>query len=323
MNTLPEDRCPRCGGGFHCGAQDAHCDCFDLNIGPALRERLAREYEGLCLCVRCLKELKAMDSNSNTEIRFDDGAAYENMMGRWSALVAERFLEWIAVPSGARWVDVGCGNGAFTQQIVERYAPASVQAFDPAPAQIEYARGRLPANSPVTWSEGDAMKLPLPDASADAAVMALVLFFVPTPAVGVAEMCRVVRSGGTVAAYHWDILEGGFPLADIGAEMKKLGMQLRMPPSVDASTLEASTALWQAAGLQQVRTIQFTVQRTFPSFDDYWHGALSSNTIKDSLAAMPADELQALKAIVSERVKGGDGPLTLSARANAVCGVRA
>ena len=264
-----------------------------------------------------------MDSSTNTEIRFDDGAAYENMMGRWSALVAERFLEWIAVPNGARWVDVGCGNGAFTQQIVERCAPASVHAFDPAPAQISYARGRLPASAPVTWSEGDAMKLPLLDASADAAVMALVLFFVPQPAVGVAEMCRVVRSGGTVAAYHWDMLEGGFPLADIGAEMKKMGGALRMPPSVDASTIAASTALWETAGLQQVRTTQFTVQRSFANFDDYWNGALSSNAIKDSLATMSADELASLKEMVRERVKGGEGPLTLSARANAVRGVRA
>ena len=166
------------------------------------------------------------------------------------------------------------------------------------------------------------MSLPLADASADAAVMALVLFFVPTPAIGVAEMCRVVRAGGTVAAYHWDILEGGFPLADIGAEMKRLGMSVRLPPSVEASTLAASTALWEAAGLQQVRTTQFTVQRTFPNFDDYWNSALSSNTIRASLEAMSADELQALKGMVRERVKAGDGPLTLSARANAVCGVR-
>ena len=316
---MTDDRCPRCGGGFHCGAQDAHCDCFDLNIGPALRERLAREYLG-CLCVRCLKELQAMDQ---TEIRFDDGAAYENMMGRWSALVAERFLAWIAVPDGARWVDVGCGNGAFTQQIVDRCEPASVEAFDPAPAQLAYARDRLPADAPVSWTDGSAMSLPLPDASADAAVMALVLFFVPEPAVGVAEMCRVVRSGGVVAAYHWDILEGGFPLADIGAEMKKAGLQPKLPPSVAASTLPASTAIWESAGLTQIRSCQFTVQRTFEGFDDYWNGAMSSNTIRPMLEAMSADEQTQLKARVRERVKAGDGPLTLSARANAVCGVKA
>jgi ubiquinone/menaquinone biosynthesis C-methylase UbiE len=132
---------------------------------------------------------------SDETIRFDDGASYELMMGRWSVLVGARFLDWIAVPNGARWLDVGCGNGAFTQLLVERCKPADVQAFDTSAEQLAYARNRLPASAPVTWTEGDAMRLPVADASRDAAVMALVLFFVPEPAVGVAEMCRAVRRG--------------------------------------------------------------------------------------------------------------------------------
>ena len=118
--------------------------------------------------------------------------------------------------------------------------------------------------------------------------MALVLFFVPEPAVGVAEMCRAVRSGGVVAAYHWDILGGGFPLADIGAEMLEFGVPPRLPPSVGASTLEASTALWQEAGLHQVRTCQITVQRRFDSFDDYWNSGASSNTLRPMFETMQA-----------------------------------
>lgn len=255
-------------------------------------------------------------------IRFDDGASYERMMGRWSALVGERFLDWIAVPDGARWLDVGCGNGAFTELIVQRCRPAQVQAFDPSPGQLAYARSRLPADAPVTWAEGDAMRLPVADASSDAAVMALVLFFVPEPAVGVAEMCRAVRRGGVVAAYHWDILGGGFPLADIGAEMRKLDIPPRLPPSVAASTLEASAALWQEAGLQEVRTCQFTVQRRFDGFDDYWKSAESSNTLRPMFEAMPPETRALLEQRVRVRVKACDGPLTLSARANAVCGIR-
>ncbi len=166
------------------------------------------------------------------------------------------------------------------------------------------------------------MQLPVGDASADAAVMALVLFFVPEPSVGVAEMCRAVRSGGVVAAYHWDILAGGFPLADIGAEAMKLGVPPRLPPSVQASTLEASEALWTGAGLRQVRTTQFTVQRTFGSFDDYWNSAAQSNTLRPMFDALSAEALAVLQANVRVRVKDDGGPLTLSARANAVCGVR-
>ena len=256
------------------------------------------------------------------EIRFDDGASYELLMGRWSLLVGERFLDWIGVPGGARWLDVGCGNGAFTELVVERCRPASVLAFDPSPGQLAYARTRLPATAPVTWAEADAMRLPVADAAADAAVMALVLFFVPDPAAGVAEMYRAVRSGGVVAAYHWDILGGGFPLADIGAEVRKLGIPPRLPPSVAASTIEASMALWQQAGLREVRSCQITVQRRFDSFDDYWNSAGASNTLRPVFDAMSAEQRELVKANVHARLQAGDGPLTLSARANAVSGIK-
>jgi SAM-dependent methyltransferase len=217
---------------------------------------------------------------------------------------------------------VGCGNGAFTQLLVERCAPAHVQAFDPSPGQLAYARGRLPADAPVTWAEGDAMGLPVADAACDAAVMALVLFFVPDAARGVAEMCRAVRPGGVVCAYHWDILAGGFPLADIGAEMLAFGVPPRLPPSAGASTIAASTALWQEAGLVDIRSCQFTVQRRFDSFDDYWNSAAKSNTMRPMFDAVPADQRELLKANVRRRLRAEHGPVTVGARANAICGTR-
>ena len=255
--------------------------------------------------------------------RLDDGAAYELMMGRWSVLVGARFIDWIAVPDAARWLDVGCGSGAFTQLLVERCSPADVQAFDTSPEQLAYARTRLPAGAPVTWAEGDAMRLPVADASCDAAVMALVLFFVPEPAIGVAEMCRAVRPGGVVAAYHWDVAGGGFPLADIASEMLELGVSPRVPPSVDASTIEASAALWKEAALRDVRTCQITVRRAFESFDDYWRSAEPSKSLRPMFEVMDAEGRETLKANVRRRLQAGDGPLSVSARANAVCGIKA
>jgi len=255
-------------------------------------------------------------------IRFDDGAAYERLMGRWSLLVAEPFLDWIAVPAGSRWLDVGCGNGAFTECLFQRCAPASVQAFDPSPAQLAYARQRLPADAPVQWLEAGAQHLPVPDAAADAAVMALVLFFVPEPAEGVAEMVRAVRPGGCVAAYHWDMPGGGFPLAVIAEELKGFGRRATPPPQADVSTLEASEALWRGAGLRDVSTRPFTVQRTFANFAEYWDSAGGSNTIRSTLAEFDAEQVATLRERVRVRLGGGDGPLTLSARANAVRGTR-
>src|ERR1700733_13430357 len=96
------------------------------------------------------------------EIRFDDGAAYERYMGKWSQLAGETFLDWLAPKSGLRWLDIGCGNGAFTEMLVERGAPVSVQGIDPSEAQLAYARLRS-ALSVAQFRQADAMALPFPD----------------------------------------------------------------------------------------------------------------------------------------------------------------
>src|SRR3954467_8483670 len=125
-------------------------------------------------------------------------------MGEGSRLGGETFLDWLAPKSGLRWLDVGCGNGAFTEMLALRCAPVSVEGIDPSEAQLAYARTRS-ASRVAHFQTGDAMALPFGDDTFDAAVMPLVIFFVPEPAKGVAEMARVVGPGGIVAAYGWDI----------------------------------------------------------------------------------------------------------------------
>src|SRR5215212_708186 len=176
------------------------------------------------------------------QIRFDDGAAYERYMGKWSRLAGETFLDWLAPKPGLRWIDVGCGNGAFTEMLVERCAPVAVDGIDPSAEQVEYARQRL-ANDSVRFEVGDAMALPYADAAFDAAVMALVIFFVPDPARSVAEMARVVRPGGSVSTYAWDILGGGFPYEMLQEEMSRLATTPLWPPSVEASRMAALRSL--------------------------------------------------------------------------------
>ena len=123
------------------------------------------------------------------QIRYDDGAVYERYIGKWSRLAGEIFLNWLAPLPGLRWIDVGCGSGAFTELLVERCAPAEVQGIDPSEAQLAFARAR-PAARVAKFRRGDAEALPFFEDSFDAAVMALVIFFVPNPARGVAEMVR-------------------------------------------------------------------------------------------------------------------------------------
>src|SRR6476619_7196461 len=103
-------------------------------------------------------------------IRFDDGAAYERYMGVWSRLVGEKFLRWLAPAPGLRWLDVGCGNGAFTEMIAHECAPAAIAGVDPSEGQLAFARTR-PALRSADFRKGDAMALPYADASFDVAVM--------------------------------------------------------------------------------------------------------------------------------------------------------
>lgn len=251
---------------------------------------------------------------------FDDGAAYEELMGRWSALVAQPFLDWLALPEGLAWLDNGCGNGSFTESLVLRQRPSSVVGVDPAPAQLAFARQR-PGTRGVRFLEGDAQALPLPDASVDAAVMALVLFFLPDPSQGLRELVRVVRAGGSVAAYHWDMAGGGFPLQPIFDAVRAEGYQPHEPPSSWAASLAASQDLWRGAGLIDVRTCQFEVRRDFDCFDDYWRTAYGSPRLRDLFHSLSPAALQRLNEHVRERldVAGGEA-LTLKARANAVWG---
>src|SRR6185369_10376381 len=130
-------------------------------------------------------------------------------------------------------------------------APAAVDGIDPSDAQLAFARTRRAARI-AHFHQGDAMALPFPDDSFDVAVMPLVIFFVPDPAKGVAEMARVVRPGGTIAAYGWALLEGGFPLEPIRVEMQAMGVEVAWPPSPGASRIETLRELWRTAGIEQI-----------------------------------------------------------------------
>lgn len=255
-----------------------------------------------------------------TEIRFEDGSAYERYMGKWSQLAGDTFLDWLNPKPGLRWLDVGCGNGAFTEMIVERCAPASVHGIDPSEGQLAYA-GTRPALTNVQFHQGDAMALPFGNDEFDAAVMPLVIFFVPDPAKGVAEMARVVCPGGLVAAYAWDMEGGGFPYSVLLEELRRLGVEVPVPPSNDASRLEAMREVWTRAGLEAIDTRVITVQRTFADFEDYWTTIHSSPSASSRLAAMTSEDSARLKSRLLARLPAdATGRIIYSARANAVRG---
>jgi SAM-dependent methyltransferase len=256
---------------------------------------------------------------AESQFRFDDGAAYERMMGTWSRLAGDIFLDWLAPQPGLRWVDIGCGNGAFSEAIVDRCQPAEVQGIDPSEGQLAFARTR-PAARLAHFQQGDAMALPFPDSGFDVAVMALVIFFVPDPAKGLAEMARVLRPGGTMATYAWDMFGGGYPLEPIQAELRAMNIAPLRPPSAEASRADNLRALWAGVGATEIDTRVIKVQRTFDSFDEFWSIAMLSSA-RTIIAKMTGGEVEKLKSGVRERVRpDAAGRITCAAHANAIKG---
>src|SRR5215813_8335766 len=206
---------------------------------------------------------------SQTSHLFADGEAYERLMGRWSRLAGETFLDWFDIPANVRWLDVGCGNGAFTAALIARCAPAEVIGIDPLEGQLSFARTRPGAKS-AQFRIGDAQALPFGDDRFDVAVMALVITFLSDPGKAVSEMARVVRPGGWVGTYMWDVPGGGTPVHPVYVAMESLGIPSPRPPGAEVSRRDAMQALCETAGLESIETRVIRIPVTYADFDDFW-----------------------------------------------------
>jgi len=258
---------------------------------------------------------------SETANLFVDGKAYERRMGRWSRLAGEIFLDWLAAPQGLRWIDVGCGNGAFTEVLIERCKPAAVSGIDPSEGQLAYARNR-PGTKMAQFRVGSAQDLPFADGSFDAAAMALAIIFVPDAVKAAAEMVRVTRPGGIVATYMWDFPGGGFPIMPMVVALKSLGLAVPPLPNTDASRQGEMEKIWQKAGLQSVESKVIRIRVAYSDFDDFW----DSNSGPDgpggkALADLTPQEREQLKVRLHQQLPADtDGRIAYEAFANAVKG---
>ena len=255
-------------------------------------------------------------------IQFTDGAAYERFMSPWSMSAGTLFLDWLAQRQGLGWADIGCGNGAFTELLLRRSSPASICAIDPSDAQIAAARQKLSAES-VELSVGDAMALPYSEGRFDVAVMTLVLFFVPDPKIGVAEMLRVTRPGGMVASYTWDMMRGGTPTQQVWEVLRELGKEVALPLSVEISRFDALRALWAELGLREIETRELVVERTFADFDDYWLSMVISSPASIVERLSDAETAEMKRRLQARLPTSAHGAITVHAWATAIKGQKA
>ena len=206
-----------------------------------------------------------------------------------------------------------------TELLVQRAAPADVQAIDPSEGQLVFARQRVGAGA--VFHQGDAMALPFDADRFDAAVMALVLFFVPDAARGISEMMRVVRPGGLISAYVWDIPGGGLPIEPVRTALRQAGIERPDPPSAAVSPMPALRAAFTHAGLSQVETRSIIAERSFPDFDAYWTAALMVGGLGEIVAKLPADKVDEVRARTRAQLRiDAAGAVDAIGTANAIKG---
>jgi ubiquinone/menaquinone biosynthesis C-methylase UbiE len=252
---------------------------------------------------------------------FTDGEAYERMMGRWSRTAGEVFWDWLALPPGLRWLDVGCGTGAFTQLLLDKCGPRQVAALDPSADQIAYAR-TTPAAKAVNFQVGNAQSLPFPDGEFDAASMALVITFIPEPAKALAELKRVVKPGGMIGTYVWDFLGGGSPQQPLREAVEAMGVTVSPTPGHVNSRIERLGELFAAASLDAVATRMIEIEVTYPDFDTYWRSQTAlANTVVQYLREMTEADVERVKAHLREHLPADRaGRIAYKARASAAKG---
>ena len=254
------------------------------------------------------------------------GAAYEPYVGRWSRLVAREFLTWLDVPSGSRWLDIGCGTGALSQTILQMTSPMRVKGIDRSEGFVAFAQSQI-QDERASFEVGDAQSLPVETAAYDAAVSGLMLNFVPQPNLAVEEMARAVKPEGTVAVYVWDYA-GNMQFMrhfwDAAIALDPDDSNLDEGNRFPLCNPQPLTELFQSTKLKQVEVRAIDIATDFKDFDDYWlpflGGQGSAPTYLKSLSDSQRDALR-------ERIRAGlpfapDGSIPMVARAWAVRGVR-
>ena len=258
--------------------------------------------------------------------KWTDGDGYEMYVGRWSRKTGVGFLSWLDAPPRQRWLDLGCGTGALTAQILETCQPHSVVGIEPSDGFLALAR-EVTRDPRARFLQGSGEKIPLDNGTVDYAVSGLVLNFIPEKELALAEIIRCVADGGTVAAYVWDYAghvqfmryfwDAAIAL-DPNARDKDEGVRF---PICRPDALEE---LFASAGLRDVATSPVDIVTPFQDFDDYWTPFLSGMAPAPGYCMSLDDKRrEALRTRLFETLPTDpEGRILLAARAWAVRGTR-
>ena len=253
---------------------------------------------------------------------FSNAIAYEAVMGRWSTRLAALFLDFAQIDDADRVLDVGCGTGSLVKSVLERTTRARVAGIDPVEAFVDYCWARFP-HSRARFDYGSVFNLPYPDASFDRSLSLLVFQFLKQPGTAAAEMRRVTRTGGTVAACTWD---------RTGQEMSELFWEeaVRLDPGAEEKAQRPNVCnqagqlaeLWGATGFEEVSEVTLEMRTDFACFDDFWlpytQGAGPQGAY---VASLSPENREVLRAVLRRRLVGErDRPFSLRAAALAVRG---
>jgi SAM-dependent methyltransferase len=248
---------------------------------------------------------------------FDVAAtAYDAFMGRYSMLLVEQMADLAGVRPGQRVIDVGCGTGALTMELVRRVGADRVAGVDPSDSLLAAARARLPG---VDLRLAGAEQLPYDANTFDAALAQLVVHFMADPVAGVAEMARVTRTGGVVVACVWDFAGGRSPLSPFWTAVQSMDTANEGESRYAGAREGHLVEIFEAAGLRDVEQSVLEADLTHPGFEDWWDpftrgvgpaGSHAKALDEDQRAELRARTLSLLPA----------GPFTIEARAWAARG---
>lgn len=239
--------------------------------------------------------------------------AYGLFTGRFSKPLAAEFVDFVGPTPGQRVLDVGCGPGALTNLLVERVGGSAVSAVDPSEAFVAAARTRLPG---VDVRRATAEELPYAENTFDVALAQLVVHFMSDPVAGLAEMARVTKADGVVAACVWDNAGGFGPLSPLWRAAREIDPAAGDESGAAGASEGQLAELARAAGLAQVRSARLTVDVSFETFQQWWEPlTLGVGSSGAYVQGLDEPSRQALR----DRLERALGPTPFTASASAWC----